>query len=40
MSGIKIPTKIEVTWMLENGSWTWLDLEITDIRYNGSIEIN
>ncbi|MCK5344750.1 MAG: hypothetical protein KAR20_15155, partial [Candidatus Heimdallarchaeota archaeon] len=40
MSGIKIPTKIEVTWMLENGNWTWLDLEITDIRYNTSIEID
>ena len=33
-NGIKIPTKMEVTWRLENGNWTWLDLEITDIRYN------
>lgn len=40
MNSIKIPTIGEVTWMLENGNWTWLDLEITDIRYNSSIEIN
>ena len=37
LNGIKIPTIVEVTWMLENGNWTWLDLEITDIRYNTSI---
>ncbi|MBA7582775.1 hypothetical protein ES708_24712 [subsurface metagenome] len=40
MSGIRIPTIVEVTWVLENGNWTWLDLEITDIRYNASIEID
>ena len=40
MNSIKIPTIWEVTWKLENGNWTWLDLEITDIRYNSSIEIN
>ena len=39
-NSIKIPTKVEVTWVLENGNWTWLDLEITDIRYNSSIEID
>jgi hypothetical protein len=25
---------MEATWMLESGPWTWLKLEITDIRYN------
>ena len=39
-NGIKIPTKVEVTWVLENGEWTWLDLIITDIQYNTSIEID
>ncbi|MCD4774378.1 MAG: hypothetical protein K8R41_13450 [Bacteroidales bacterium] len=39
-NGIKIPTQIEVTWVLENGNWTWLDLKITDVRYNTSIEID
>jgi hypothetical protein len=33
-NGIKIPSKMEATWMLESGPWTWLKLEITDIRYN------
>ena len=33
-NGIKIPSKMETTWMLESGPWTWLKLEITDIRYN------
>ena len=39
-NSIKIPTIMEATWMLENGNWTWLDLEITDIRYNTGIEID
>jgi hypothetical protein len=34
MSGIRIPTKMESTWMLNSGPWTWLILEITDIHYN------
>ncbi len=38
MNGIKIPTKIEATWILENGNWTWLDIKITDINYNSSIK--
>lgn len=33
-NGIKIPSKLEATWMLNSGPWTWLKLEITDIRYN------
>lgn len=32
--GIKIPTKMKSTWRLENGDWTWLELEIKDIDYN------
>lgn len=31
---IKIPVECEATWELENGKWTWLKLEITDIQYN------
>jgi hypothetical protein len=31
---IKIPTKLKVTWKLENIDWTWLELEITEIKYN------
>jgi hypothetical protein len=34
MNGIRIPTKMESTWLLANGPWTWLILEITDIVYN------
>ncbi len=33
-NGIKIPVKCEASWALENGKWTWLKLEIKDIRYN------
>ena len=36
INGIKIPAKLEVSWRLEEGVWTWLKLEITDIRYNVS----
>lgn len=32
--GIRIPSKMTASWMLESGKWTWLDLEIKDIVYN------
>ena len=33
-SGIMIPVECEASWALETGTWTWLKLKITDIRYN------
>ena len=33
-NGIKIPIECEASWKLGNGKWTWLKLEITDIKYN------
>ncbi len=38
MHGIKIPVKMEATWKLDGGDWTWLKIEITDIEYNKTIE--
>ena len=32
--GIRVASKMKVTWDLEKGNWTWLDLEIQDIKYN------
>jgi hypothetical protein len=32
--GIKVPAKMRATWKLEEGDWTWLQLEIIDITYN------
>lgn len=32
--GIKVPSKLTATWKLEEGDWTWLKLEIVDIRFN------
>ncbi len=32
--GIRVASKMKVTWELEKGDWTWLDLEIQDIKYN------
>ena len=32
--GIKVPSKMTATWRLKEGDWTWLKLEVTDIRYN------
>ncbi len=32
--GIKVPSKMKATWKLDEGDWTWLDLEITTIKYN------
>jgi hypothetical protein len=34
MNGINIPVNMTATWKLENGDWTWLQLELTDISYN------
>ncbi|RIH64330.1 hypothetical protein D1164_14645 [Mariniphaga sediminis] len=32
--GIEVPSKMTATWKLPEGDWTWLKLEITDIKYN------
>ncbi len=34
VQGITIPTKIEITWFLEEGEFTWYKLEIYDIEFN------
>jgi len=31
--GIKVPSKMKATWQLDEGDWTWLQLEITSISY-------
>ncbi len=32
--GIRVPAKMTATWKLDDRDWTWLKLEITDIKYN------
>lgn len=32
--GIKVPSKMKSTWKLDEEDWTWLKLEVTDIKYN------
>ena len=32
--GIKVPSKMTSTWKLDERDWTWLKLEVTDIKYN------
>lgn len=32
--GIKVPSHMKATWKLDEGDWTWLDLEILDLQYN------
>ncbi|MBN1650015.1 MAG: hypothetical protein JW857_01730 [Bacteroidales bacterium] len=32
--GIKVPTEMTATWKLDNEDWTWLKMEVTDIKYN------
>jgi len=32
--GIKVPSKMTTTWKLDKEDWTWLNLEIVDIKYN------
>lgn len=34
MNGVRIPVKMTATWKLDKGDWTWLDLEVKEIKYN------
>jgi hypothetical protein len=34
--GIKVPSKMTATWKLDNENWTWLKLEIVDVKYNAN----
>lgn len=34
INGIRIPVKLDATWKLETGDWTWLQIEIETIEYN------
>ena len=35
-NGVRIGNKCEVTWKLRPGDFTWLQLEVTDIRYDNT----
>lgn len=32
--GIKVPSMLNATWKLDDGDWTWLEMEIIDIDYD------
>jgi hypothetical protein len=32
--GIKVPSKMEATWHLDQGPWTWLKLQVAELRYD------
>jgi hypothetical protein len=34
LNGIKVPTKLEVSWKPEEGEFTWYKFEIYDFAYN------
>lgn len=36
--GIKVPTQMTATWKFDEGDWTWLKMEVTDIRYNENMD--
>lgn len=33
-NGLKIPTELKADWKLDNNTWTWLKIKITEIEYN------
>ncbi|HMP13902.1 MAG TPA: hypothetical protein PKD70_08475 [Saprospiraceae bacterium] len=37
LSGIRMPVQSEVTWKLQEGDFTWLKLEITEVAYNQNL---
>ena len=36
--GMNVPVKMAATWRLEHRDWTWLRLEVTDLRYNENVK--
>jgi hypothetical protein len=32
--GITVPAKMQATWQMKEGDWTWLELEIADLKFN------
>lgn len=36
---IRVPSKLTSTWKLDNGDWTWLELEVTDLKYNKNVSL-
>ncbi len=34
VDGLKIPTKADISWVLDEGVFTWYKLEIYDVKYN------
>jgi hypothetical protein len=34
--GIKVPSQMKATWILDDLEWTWLELEIVDMEYNSN----
>lgn len=34
--GIRVPAKMTATWMLDSGPWTWLELELTEVKYDAT----
>jgi len=36
--GIKVPAEMSASWILEDGAWTWLKMEVTEIKYNDNID--
>lgn len=38
VNGIKVPTKLEASWILEDGEFTWYKFEICDLKYNSKFD--
>lgn len=37
INGVRIPTRLEAAWLLENGPFTWYKFDIFDVVYNSGI---
>jgi hypothetical protein len=34
INGIEIPTKLNVSWLLESGKFTWYRLQVSNVTFN------
>lgn len=33
-SGVRMPSRLDATWKLDEGDWTWCEIDVVQVRYN------
>ena len=35
--GVRVPSHMTATWLLEEGPWTWMEMEVTELEVEGKV---